>query len=326
MAKVAHLYYIGGLKQAQIADQLDISQASISRLLKKAEAEQIVRISVSLPLGVYAELENQLETLYGLKEAIIVDAIGAGEEGLLQALGAAAAYYLETTISAGEVVGISSWSTTLLAMVDAMRQSKRPLAAQVVQILGGIGSPSAEVYASRLTDRLAKLLGGNATFLPAPGVAVSAEARGAFLNDLFVQEAYNLFDKVTLALVGIGEIRPSKLLASSGNVFAPQELDLLRERGAVGDICLRFFDQDGQAILNTLDDRVIGMSLEQLKNVRRCVGIAGGAHKAAAIQGALAGGWINVLITDQASAQALITAKANPDENLGEKDLDKGHD
>ncbi|HWQ11483.1 MAG TPA: sugar-binding transcriptional regulator [Roseiflexaceae bacterium] len=305
IAKVARLYYEHGVRQTDIAAQLDLSQTTVSRLLKRAEEEQIVRITVSVPLGAYTELEEELEAAYGLKEAIVVDT-GEDDEQILRDLGAAAAYYVETTLKPGEVIGISSWSATLLAMVDAMHPLPRSSSAQVVQILGGVGNPAAEVHAAHLTRRMATLTRGGATFLPAPGVAGSAETARIYHEDPFVRAATALFDQVTLALVGIGAVEPSKLLASSGNIFSVEELRLLRERGTVGDICLRFFDQEGRPVLTPLDERVIGMRLEQLRQVPRSVGIAGGRRKLAAIRGALAGRWVNVLITDQHTAGALV--------------------
>lgn len=105
--------------------------------------------------------------------------------------------------------------------------------------------------------------------------------------------------------MGIGSVAPSKLLASSGNIFSQLELDALRTSGAVGDICLRFFDKDGHPIM-THDDRVISISLAQLEHIKRTVGVAGGTRKVEAIRGALNGKHINVLITDQLTAQALL--------------------
>ncbi len=106
--------------------------------------------------------------------------------------------------------------------------------------------------------------------------------------------------------MGIGALEPLTLLARSGNVFSPQELEVLRAQGAVGDICLRFFDTAGRPVATPLDARVIGMRLEQLRRVPRVVGDAGGRQKLAAIRGALVGGWINVLITDRFSAAELV--------------------
>ncbi len=309
LAKVARLYYERGERQSAIAAQLDLSQATISRLLRRAEEEQIVRITVSVPKGFYGDLEDALQQRYGLKEAIVVDTMDTeGGSQLLRDIGAAAAFYVETTLKQREIIGISSWSSTLLAMVHAMQPLSRPTQSQVVQILGGIGDPAAEGHAVHLSHQLASLVRGEATFLSAPGVTGSGDATRHFLQEPYIQNTVAMFDRMTMALVGIGALEPSSLLASSGNSFSPQELDMLREEHAVGDICLRFFDAEGMPVVTPLNERVIGMSLEQLQRVPRAVGIAGGKKKLAAIRGALLGRWVNVLITDRYTAASLLDA------------------
>ena len=247
MAKVARLYHGAGLRQTEITERLNIHQSTVSRLLRRAEKEGIVRITLSMPSGLHPELEDALQSAYGLREAIVVDSIDQ-EDQIVRDLGAAAAFYLETTLKPTDVVGISSWSAALLAMVESMHPSPRAAGARVVQILGGIGNPGAEVHATQLTRRLANMVSGTATLLPAPGAVGSADARRVMLKDRYVQEATALFKSVTVALVGIGAVEPSKLLASSGNVFSAQELKSLSDRGAVGDICLRFFDAAGTPV------------------------------------------------------------------------------
>ncbi|MBN1563546.1 MAG: sugar-binding transcriptional regulator [Anaerolineae bacterium] len=306
LARVADLYHVRGLNQKEIAERLALSQATISRLLKRAVAEGIVRITVSMPPGVHTALETALRDHYNLLDAIVVDTETDDEASLQHGLGAAAAFYLENTIKKNDIIGISSWSATLLRMVAAMNPLARSLDVRVVQILGGVGRADAEVHATYLTDRLAKLVLGTASFLTAPGVLASADARAVLSSDPYVAETLALFDQITLALVGIGSLQPSELLASSGNIFSEQELDDLRAGGGVGDVCLRFFDINGKPVLTPLNDRVMGMALPQLKHVPRTVGIAGGQRKHAAIQGALRGGWINVLITDRVTADYLI--------------------
>ena len=96
----------------------------------------------------------------------------------------------------------------------------------------------------------------------------------------------SLFGKLTIALVGIGSIEPSSLVASSGNVFSTKELQEIRDRGAVGDICLRFYDATGREVQDAAGNRVIGIDLETFRHVPRAVGIAGGNRKYAAILGA----------------------------------------
>lgn len=305
-ARVARMYYSSGLRQPEIAAQLDISQARVSRLLKRAHDEQIVRITVTPPRGTYDDLEDKLQARYSLKLAIVVDCPEDDDDAILADLGSAAAFYVETTLASDELVGISSWSSTLLAMVDAMHPMRRPVGARVLQILGGMGSPAAEAHASHLTQRLAELINGESLFLPAPGVAGSSASAAAFLHDPFVAQAVKRFDSVTLALVGVGSLEPSRLLASSGNAFSARELEALRRAGAVGDLCLRFFDAEGQPVPSALQDRVIGMTLQRLRKVKRSVGIAGGRRKLAAIRGALNGRLINVLITDRFTAERLL--------------------
>jgi len=305
MTKIAHMYYLGHLKQTEIAEQLDISQATTSRLLKRAQEEQIIRINISSPMGIYTDLESLIESKYGIKEAIVVESL-PDEKQILRDLGSAAAYYLITTLKPNEVIGISSWSATLLATVDAMMPIAMSNGAQVIQFLGGVGNSTVESRAVYLVNQLAMLIQGQAILLPVPAVVGALETRQLYLQDPFVCEAIDRFDSITLALVGIGSLEPSDLLASSGNVFTSQELETLRSLGAVGDVCLRYFDVDGVPVITPLNDRVIGIELEQLRKVIRSVGIAGGKQKITAIRGALRGGFINVLITDLFTAEKLV--------------------
>lgn len=305
IARVARMYYEWDLRQSEIAQQLDLSQATVSRLLKRSKEEGIIRISINLPSGVYTELEEVLVKKFGLRDAIVVDSLEDNEKLIQRDLGAAAAYYLESAIRPNEIIGISSWSSTLLAMVDALHPLQRKPGVKVIQILGGVGNPSVEAQATRLTSRMAQLVNGDAVFLPVSGVLATEAARDILMADETTQQSIRLFDQVATALVGIGAIDPSPLLAQSGNIFSPTELDLLRQQKAVGDILLRFFDQNGKMVETGLEKRVISMSLEQLTKVSRVVGVAGGSRKYAAILGALRGHWINILITDHFTARRL---------------------
>ncbi len=306
IARVAQLYYEEGRKQSEIAPILHISQASISRLLQKAEREGIVRITITAPRGTFPDLEADLRRCFGLSEAIVAECFEDREEAVLGAIGTAAGHYLETTLADGEVIGISSWSASLLRMVDSISPLKRVRAERVVQILGGIGSPSVQSHATQLTTRLAALTGAEVQLLPAQGVVSSSAARLVMLGDSYVRATMNQFRRVTSALVGIGALQPSVMLANSGNTFTSDELHDLEARGAIGDICLRFFDSEGRPVDGPLDERVIGMTIDELRAVPRVVAVAGGDRKVAAIRSCILGGCINVLITDQFTARKLL--------------------
>jgi DNA-binding transcriptional regulator LsrR (DeoR family) len=306
MVRVAQLYHEDKLKQAGISERLHVSQATVSRLLKRAEEEGVVRIAIVAPRGTYPQIETSLRQRYNLNETIVAECFEDREEAILSAIGAAAAHYFESTLSEGDVIGISSWSASLLRMVDAIHPMKRPRAERVVQTLGGIGNPSVQSHATQLTTRLAGLTGAQAQLLPAQGVVSSSAARLVMLGDVYVRAAMDQFRRMTIALVGIGALQPSVMLANSGNAFTDEELQDLARKGAVGDICLRFFDRDGHPVQGPLDDRVIGVTLEELKRTPRVVGVAGGERKVEAIRACLSGGLVNVLITDKFTAERLL--------------------
>jgi len=306
IARVTRMYYEWDLRQSEIAKQLGLSQATVSRLLDRSKTEGIVRISVNLPNGVYTELEEGLVRKFEIRDAIVVDSLDENEEIIQRDLGAAAAYYLESMIRPNEVIGISSWSETLLHLVDALHPIPKKPNIKVVQILGGVGDPSVEAHAARLTSRMAQLVKGEAVFLPVAGVLASEAARNILADDAVAQQAIRLFDQVTIALVGIGSVEPSPLLAQSGNIFSPMDYNRLRKADAVGDILMRFVDRKGDLVKIGLENRVISMSLEQLQKVSYSIGVAGGSRKFDAILGVLRGHWINILVTDHFTAKRLV--------------------
>ena len=306
MTKIARMYYVQSIRQQEITERLGIHQSTVSRLLKKARETNLVRISVAAPSGIFPDLEDALQEKFGLHEAVVVDC-PAEEVAMVRDLGAATAFFLETTLKPKMIVGISSWSRALFAMVEALHPGDSAHGGKVVQILGGVGNVNTLYQATQLAQRLADLVGASPVLLQAPGIVGSADAKKVLSADPAVRVASDLFDSVDLALVGIGSLEPSKLLASSGNTFSLKERAELRSQGAVGDICFRFFDRDGQLVKSPLMNRVIGIEPTSLKRTRRVVGVAGGARKVNAIFAALRGQWINVLITDKRTVESLLS-------------------
>jgi DNA-binding transcriptional regulator LsrR (DeoR family) len=141
--------------------------------------------------------------------------------------------------------------------------------------------------------------------LATQGIAGSVEAQQVLLAEPYVASTVAEFSRITMALVGVGGIEPSKLLADSGNIFTSEELDELVALDAVGDLCLHFFDAAGRPIRSPVEGRVIGITLEQLRAIPRVIAVAGGARKHAALLGALRGRLIDVLVTDQFTAARL---------------------
>ncbi|MGQ9367973.1 sugar-binding transcriptional regulator [Azospirillum sp. ST 5-10] len=306
MARVAQMYHSEGRRQADIAQHLRISQASVSRMLKRALEEEIVRTTVVSPPGTYGDLETALRERYALPEAIVVECSEDRDGAIMARIGEAAAHLLETTMQPGEIIGVSSWSETILKMVENIHPMKGGKAKYVVQTLGGMGDPTVQTHATLLTTRLAKLTGATPRLLTTPGVAPSREAKLIMLGDQYVRETMDMFGRITLAFMGIGAIEPSRMLSRSGNVFSPKELAEAAEAGAIGDMSLRFFDIQGRAVKTPLDERVIGMTLDELARVDRVIALAGGRSKTDAIRGALRTGVLDMLITDRFTACRLL--------------------
>jgi DNA-binding transcriptional regulator LsrR (DeoR family) len=307
LTKVARMYHEKGMKQPQIASELSLSQPRVSRLLKQANELGVVRTVVTMPSGVHGDLEDAVQDKYGLRDVVVVDTVGAGD--IIPSLGSAAAAYLDVTLTGRHVVGISSWSETLLAAVERMPRKSIPAVERVVQLIGGLGDTSVQVRANRLTGHFAELTGGLPVYLPAPGLVGSASVRRAIMSDPSVQEVTSAWSELTDAVVGIGSVEPSPLLQRSGNAVTEEEQAELRRLGAVGDVCYRYFDEAGRPIDSKFDRRVMGITPKELLVVPRRIGVAGGPRKLAAIRGAVLGGWINVLITDLETAGALVEAE-----------------
>lgn len=308
LGKVSALYYLRDQTQQAIAERLQLSRPTVSRLLREARDLGYVQITVASPRGLHLDLETRLEDAFGLKSVRVVD----WDEGrdiavLRRQLGAAAAQYLARSIVPGETIGMA-WGKTLSAMVDAV--SPMPTAnTRVVQILGGLGPPGAAENGGELVRRLAQLLDAQAVLLPAPGVVATPAVRDVLSTDPHVRAALNDLDSLDTVFVGLGSLTSNEVL-NDGHSFSRQERKDLTARHAIGDIALRFFDADGSPVRTAIDDRILGITTDQLRKVRRVVAVAGGGDKPEAIAAGLKTKLVHALITDHTTAEALLPKRA----------------
>lgn len=307
LAKVSKLYYEDNLNQDDIVSRLHISRSTISRLLAQAREEGIVRIVVVPPTGTYAELESAIEEKYAVDEVIVTDVSSPESPQMIaRGLGAAAANYLLRAINETDVVGVS-WGYTIRGMVAALEPKNFPNV-RIVQMTGGIGKPESESHATELCHQMARTLSCKLALLPAPGVVQSKQTRDVYLMDEHVRTAINLLPSITLAFVGIGSLNSYSISMRDETILTRADLDEVVTNGAVGDIALRFIDAEGQPVQSELSERIIGIDIAHLRQIPRVVGVAGGRNKVEPIRAALRGKLLNVLITDQSTAKALIKA------------------
>ena len=305
LVKVSRFYYEDGLNQDAIKERLGLSRSKVSRLMAQAREAGIVQISVVSPEGLYLDREARLEERFGLVEALIAEAQPADrQDAVSRAIGNAAAGYLVRALQPRSTVGVA-WGSTLRHMANAMTTQRFP-DVQVVQIIGGLGPPEAEVHATELCRSVSRSLGCRLMLLPVPGIVADQRTRKALLSDVHVQRAVETFAHLDLAVVGIGAPTLDLVTMRDGSIISQAELDALRAHGAVGDVALRYFDAQGRGVASDMDDRIIGISLEQLRNGPKVVAASGGPDKVPAIRAALAGRLVDVLVTDSVTADRLL--------------------
>jgi DNA-binding transcriptional regulator LsrR (DeoR family) len=188
-------------------------------------------------------------------------------------------------------------------MVDAMAPMPTTDVC-VVQTLGGVGRPDDQEYAAEVVRRMARLLGATPVPLPAPGIVASRRVRDALREEPHLQAALRRLDALDTVYVGVGSLQSNPVLADGDSVPAGLRAELAAA-GAVGDIALRFFDAEGAPVKSSLDERLLGITPEQLRRAKRVVAIAGGAGKVEAVASALRTEIPGVLITDHLTGQAL---------------------
>jgi DNA-binding transcriptional regulator LsrR (DeoR family) len=290
---VAKLHYQADMAQVDIARRLGVSTATVSRLLQKARAVGIVRIEV-LDLASPEEITLELVEALGLKRAAVVD---TPPSGVLSGLAAPLGHLLkEEGIGVGSVLGIG-WGRAIREVL--MAGLPRLPGVLVVPLNGGMQQAAAHFQINEFVRQAAEQLGGAPHFLHAPYLS-SAELREAFLSDPSVQETASLWDRMDCAIVGVGlphAINPPEASAATSNEQA---------LSAMGDVIRHYVDLDG-AILNwDGEERMIAASPGQLRRVRLSIGVAAAVEKAAGIIGAVRSGMINALVTDTATAQAIL--------------------
>jgi len=303
IVKIALMYHQRRMSQAQIAKHLKLSQARVSQLLKAAEEQSVIETVVHVPPGMFSEVEDALERRFGLEEATVVDTGPAGSD-LKHALGVSAAPFVRLALEGAKVIGVAAWSETLLAAVEAMQPLGPGVGRYVVNVFGGFRASASQTY-TRVMEQLARLCEARPVFLLGPGIVDSAEVRNALRRDAHFLDVASFYARLSVLLVGIGALQLSRVFREGGYVSAEDQAEL-RAKGAVGDIALHFFDAEGRSVHSSLDDRVLGISLEQIKRTPRTVAVASGEAKFEAIRAALRGRWVNTLITDLETARRLL--------------------
>lgn len=304
LRRILYAYYLDGVSQAEIANRLGLSTAKVNRLVRQAREQGFVEVRITIPGKEAYHLERRLEERFGLREAVVVPGLAEEETVALQRVGEAAAGYLLSRLQGGETVCMGG-GRAMLALVQAIH-SAQPFQVQMVPAIGGVqGAHFSDV--NTLASELARRLGGQAVALHAPAFVETAQEREAVYSLRHVRETLALAENAQVALVGIGSLVPE---TSSYFQFTSLSLDavarVVQEQHGSGEILAQMFDVTGQPVARPYAGRVIGLPLSTLRAIPLVVGVAVGRHKVASILGALRGGYIHTLVTDEITAEEVL--------------------
>lgn len=316
LAQAAYWYYVQDLSQEEVARRLGTSRSNVSRLLRAAREQGVVRFEIAYPIRRELALEDRLRARFqtdGVREVIVTtspqdeDATSGSSAGVL-AVARSAAEWLQDNLRNGETLGLFLGGT-IKAMVDVARFDRR-IDAHVIQ-LAGEWSNDPRLSGHNLVRDLAGKLGGRYTYFNAPAVAASPSDADSLLAGPDVSRALAAARAADVAIVGVGSfLRDTTRTFLELARATPEEIAEAQAKNVVGQLAGRFFDHDGKQVELALHRRVVSLDLDDVRQVKTIVVVASGQAKRAAVRGALRGGLVDVLIVDRPLAAALLTGGA----------------
>jgi deoxyribonucleoside regulator len=304
LTKIATLYYKSQLSQHEVAQRLGLSRQTVGRLLQRALDVGIVRIEIQSQLSYVSELELQLEAAFNLMEVVVVSPPADTPDAIRSAIGQAAAEFLQRRVKDGDILGVVSGSTTVYEFAQHLNPARMPNLTVVSMTGSAPRSPSPTNFES-IAYLVGKTLGGKTVLLPAPAFVDRPEIKTSLYSDSIISGIIDLAHRSNISIVGIGPISEEASPYRQGFVEA-QLLKTMQEEGCVGEICGHAFNLQGESCSPELSARAIAIELENLREKQISVALAGGLNKLDAIWGALHGRYLNVLVTDEDTALALL--------------------
>lgn len=313
LVEIARAYYFENQTQAEIARSLGISRSLVSRHLAAARKMGIVEIRIVAPEETFQPLRSSLMAQFPhLRDVIIAPSFNDDVDALRAMIGRFAANYLTDLVKPGQTLALGC-GRTLREMVDALSRH-HVSGIVVVQAMGNIGHEAHKLDYNEIARHAAEMLGGKAYYVSAPAIlgTGSGQASELIARNAILQHALDLAKAASTFVVGIGSIESDQPYVRSG-LIQEHEFDTLRSQ-AVGDICARFFDTDGNELKSLFVDRIVGIELDSLRNAEYAVGVAGGKDKVTPILAALRGKLINILISDERTIKQVLDIESQKEE------------
>jgi DNA-binding transcriptional regulator LsrR (DeoR family) len=296
LVEASRLYYELGETQNAIAARLGVTRPQVSRLLKRARAEGIVEIRIVDRTTAESPAADDLRLTYGLDAVHLAPTIKGPDDLTRRMVGRLAAQVFRGAVRDGMIVGVGD-GASISAVADALDETPATIAATVVPLAGGHWTAGFEREPFR---RIADILGAQVQGLMAPGLVDDAATRRALAAHAGVRSVIDLWERLDLVLFGIGGKGWSE--ASVGADVERQ----LGEADAIGEVLIAPFDLDGRFVCDALRERVIAFDARALGRVGISIGVASGPGKVRPVLGALRAGVVRTLVTDVATAEAVV--------------------
>ncbi len=310
LAKIARLYHVEDLGERQIAERLNVSVASVSRALSRAKELGIVTVTVSeSPASSHAELEIEMERRFGLRECLLVPGF-EGAESTYRALAGEMVSLLPRLLKPGSTLGLS-WGETLKAIGENLAAIPT-VRADVVPIIGAMGRIETGVYPNSIARSFAEKLGGNAYLINTPAIVDSPEIRASVMSDSNFAPVRRLWRRLTTIVLGVSGLGPDTSV-SRGGIFSKTELSRMRACGGVCATNFVILDEAGKPVATDFSDRLVNLTLPEMRNVPNVVIVGAGQNKVAALRAVLRAGFVHVLMSDVPSARALLSGGSEED-------------
>ncbi len=299
-ARVARAYYLDGRSKVDIAEELGLTRFKVARLLELARSSGMVRITVVGAGSLDLDLSERLIRTFGLRHAVVVNAVHGDDAQMREQLGVVAADLLREITEPEDVLGIG-WARVVLAMASSLSGLR---VARVVQLTGALTRPDVEASSVDVVRSIARQAHAESSVFYAPMfVTDEATAQGLYRQEQ-VAEAVARFDTVTKAVVGLGGWNPPA--STLHDTLTPAERAAVRRLGVAADLSGVLLDADGQAVETSISQRVVAISAPQLKAIPEVIGLAYGLEKVPAALAGIRGGYLDALVTHTEFAQALL--------------------
>ena len=308
--KVCSLYYQDDMNQQEVGDFLGVSRSSVLRMLQKGKELGIVTIELHNPRFYdYGNMEKKLERAYGLKDVLIVEnsVLDTRQEAASYMFGSASDY-LYSFFKDGDRIGVAMGNTlNNVVSTNKTYDGKDLMFVALEGSISRITVDGTDVQGNELARKFADKFGGTYTQFLSPAVFSDWKVLDFFMKEKAVNYILDEFKDLNVVVVGIGVPDGTEHTLDKAGYMTASERRTLVEYGAVGDMCLQFYDKDGNTEqFRFFNDRIAAMRLEDVRKVPSKIGIAGGERKVDAVVSAIRGGYINILITDTECAQKMI--------------------